>query len=471
MRVLLVEDDEDQADILTNVLAIKSAPIQVVLARSRDSAIDELSRQFFDFVLCDLKIPTVDGGLDAALEHGIDVQRHISEAVSGTPSYFFSAFGSELVIGQHVIPFAAQGDPFMTGSQRPMLDVRSKIEINRVVDELVGMASAVDAIEQVSIESDADLSETEARLIKLVAYHDDAVVAQVEVFPEGLSEARTFKVNASGKDMSPRLRAAVKVDVLANLASEELGFSRLASVLGSQVMATQAFVVREGADGLGAIVYSLATDHVSLFRIIAEDTARALATLQALRGELDSRIGEGPAQDASVLSIRRLFLSDDEARTLYPPDLGIDFDKVESKTVAVRYCILHRDLHGANILVDADGRPLLIDFAAVVDGPASLDPVLLEMSLVFHPYGRRVLGSPEELVESDWTDQESYCAAVPSSEVASFCRDWAYEVAGSEGEVLAVAYGWALRQLMYEKSNGPLARRIVQVTASRLLQL
>jgi hypothetical protein len=171
----------------------------------------------------------------------------------------------------------------------------------------------------------------------------------------------------------------------------------------------------------------------------------------------------------TVAEIRRLFVSDEQAQDLFPKDLGLDFAAVEAKRVRINRCVLHNDLHGSNVLIADDGHPLLIDFSSVGEGPASVDPILLEMSLVFHPYGRRVLPSGNELLEVDWTDNDGYCAILPAPDLGAFCREWAYETAGSEGEVLAVAYGWALRQLMYPESNHPLARRIIQSCASRLL--
>lgn len=471
MRILLVEDDDDQVDIFVTALAARSADTEVIVARSRDSAIEALATTFFDFVVCDLKIPTIDGGLDTALEYGIDVQRFIFDEVRGTPCFFFSAFGADLVLDQHVIPFAGPGDPFMTGTERPMLDMRSKRQINRCVDDLGEFAQAIDYLERVTLTADVELDQVEQRLVRLAARKQQADAVAVELLQGGLSSARTFKVTGTDADGSLRLRAAVKIDRLSNLDSDESGFARLASVLGSEIVATQAFVVREGANGRGAIVYSLAIDHSTLFRVAAEDEPRALASLRSLRGEVDTRLGQGPPVNMTVAEIRRIFVSDEQAQDIYPKDLGLDFSAVEEKQVKINRCVLHSDLHGSNVLIAEDGHPLLIDFASVAEGPASIDPVLLEMSLVFHPYGRQVLPSGDELLERDWTDTDGYCAILPAPDIGAFCREWAHETAGSEGEILAVAYGWALRQLMYPESNHPLARRIILATASRLLAM
>jgi len=45
-----------------------------------------------------------------------------------------------------------------------------------------------------------------------------------------------------------------------------------------------------------------------------------------------------------------------------------------------------------NVLVPDDGQPMIIDFAAVGSRPASVDPVTLELSMIFHPDAREVCG-------------------------------------------------------------------------------
>ena len=49
------------------------------------------------------------------------------------------------------------------------------------------------------------------------------------------------------------------------------------------------------------------------------------------------------------------------------------------------------------------------------------------------------------------------------------CRAWAVEVAASEQEVLAVAYGYALRQLKYDDTDKVLARAVIRACIAGLL--
>ncbi len=56
-------------------------------------------------------------------------------------------------------------------------------------------------------------------------------------------------------------------------------------------------------------------------------------------------------------------------------------DEFEDRNIQVRWCCAHGDLHGHNVLVATDGSACLIDYGDVMDAPASLDPVTLELSL------------------------------------------------------------------------------------------
>lgn len=469
MRVLVVEDNEDHAELLTEELNRRIVGIDVVVARSRDSAIAALDG-FFDFVICDLRIPTVDNGLDTAVEHGVDVERFITESRKGTPCMFFSAYGAEILLERHVIPFADQQDPFASGHPMPMLQTRDKRDLSECVDIVRVLSEEVEALEavQISLSEGSTLSPPQERLVRLTARSAGARFLIVEDLG-GLSSARTVKLAGTPVPGAPAvIRAVVKMDTLGNIDREESGFQSMARIVDPSVMATEMQAIKVGAAGYGAVAYSLATDHSSFFSLCAQNETKALAALEVLRQRLDSRLEGAQPVTTSVSDIRRLVLSDEEASDLWPPDIGVAREVVESARVQSRNCLLHGDLHGANVLVDSTGHPLLIDFGSVREGPASFDPLLLEMSFLFHPYGRRLLPRDVGLINIDWTDGDAYCASSPSPRVAASCRAWATDTGGSTEEILAVGYSWALRQLRYEYGDHDLALAILRQTAVRL---
>lgn len=67
-------------------------------------------------------------------------------------------------------------------------------------------------------------------------------------------------------------------------------------------------------------------------------------------------------------------------------------------------CIVHGDLHCDNVLVDKDGRPLLIDYLTVNAGPRALDFATLESSIRL--YSLRRLNDNETIVLDPRPDDE-----------------------------------------------------------------
>lgn len=108
-------------------------------------------------------------------------------------------------------------------------------------------------------------------------------------------------------------------------------------------------------------------------------------------------------------------------------------------------------MHGTNILFDGANQPVLIDFGDVGAGPSCVDPVTLEFSTVFHP-DAVFLGLSRKIAPAlpQWPDPDAYYAKHPFPTFAKACREWAYDVAGTDLAVLAAGYAYALRQLRYD---------------------
>lgn len=73
MRLLIVEDEEDVILDLSGRLGDLRPAIDIAVARSRSSAMEILETDEFDFIVCDLKLPPNDGGLDTDEAHGLAV--------------------------------------------------------------------------------------------------------------------------------------------------------------------------------------------------------------------------------------------------------------------------------------------------------------------------------------------------------------------------------------------------------------
>jgi hypothetical protein len=87
---------------------------------------------------------------------------------------------------------------------------------------------------------------------------------------------------------------------------------------------------------------------------------------------------------------------------------------------------------------------MLIDFGDTGSSFASVDPVTLELSTVFHLQASRLpAGWPTEALLSQWSDVESYVMGCAFPYFIRACREWAIGVAGSPQEIAAVAYSYA----------------------------
>ena len=89
MHVLIVEDEADFIVELQQSLSALSSPMEIKTAKSRATAFELIDSDFFDLVILDLKIPTIDGALDAVPAHGnaVFLKRHVRRPQE--PQYSF----------------------------------------------------------------------------------------------------------------------------------------------------------------------------------------------------------------------------------------------------------------------------------------------------------------------------------------------------------------------------------------------
>jgi thiamine kinase-like enzyme len=148
---------------------------------------------------------------------------------------------------------------------------------------------------------------------------------------------------------------------------------------------------------------------------------------------------------------------------------GIDLATFENLEIDVARCVQHCDMHCGNVLFDASGRPMVIDYPDTGDAIASLDPIALELSTIFHKDAPDRAGWPTEGQAAKWTNVDAFCAGAAYEPFIGSCRAWAEGVAASPQEVLAVAYSYALRQLKYDDTDKGLARAIVNACIAGLV--
>ena len=258
---------------------------------------------------------------------------------------------------------------------------------------------------------------------------------------------------------SVRALVFAKFDSRSTILSEIEQYRSLPTLLGPTTFASHADDITAGLGSKGVIFYQLATGFDrSLFDLVAEDDAVAGTAVAKLHQKVEPWLAGRENSSLRVREFRREIVSD-SVLGQYQAELG-DFDHraFEDSSMAISMCYQHGDLHGANVLVDSLGEPLMIDFGNLGPAPACLDPIVLELSVLFHPQGREATGewATAEMAEH-WFDVERWAAASPVPEFVRACRSWASAAAANELELLCVAYREALRQLKYCDTEKDLA--------------
>src|SRR5262249_39002935 len=114
---------------------------------------------------------------------------------------------------------------------------------------------------------------------------------------------------------------------------------------------------------------------------------------------------------------------------------------------------------------------LLIDFAKVDSAPASLDPLTLELSLLFHPaYKGLCAGWPSLKQAQHWNDLNVFTADCPVDKYVHSCRKCAFEIDAGDKAVYATAYAYAVRQLKYSNTDHKLAVAIAECCGRLVLK-
>jgi hypothetical protein len=117
-----------------------------------------------------------------------------------------------------------------------------------------------------------------------------------------------------------------------------------------------------------------------------------------------------------------------------------------------------------------EGRPLLIDFASMMSSPSSLDPVILELSLLFHPAAANLRAAWPAVEQAErWRDLDAYLAGCPVPQFVRTCREWSWNATGSERALLACVYAVAVWQLGHEGARKDLALALVRGSQVALL--
>jgi CheY-like chemotaxis protein len=271
LRILLIEDDKDDVRVILDAIRARDIDATVTVATSRDSAEAQLEAFAFEFVVCDLKIPTVDGGLDAEIQHGLAAFSVAQEKLFGAPVMFLSAFGTVEIL-EDILAKGRQDDPYGRREPEQMLHSVQKSRLTRAIDIVERASIEASTLNGIVCRHDGTLDWAEERVIQIFARMYQGVEVQVREFRGGLSNTKTLLVRVTDGLGAFKARGVMKIGSLDRVEDESDRYAaNVPAVLGEGVFVPQADVIRAGADGRGAVVFTFADDHVDLYGQLNDD--------------------------------------------------------------------------------------------------------------------------------------------------------------------------------------------------------
>lgn len=458
MHILIVEDDEEFVAELRQVFAELPGSVDIKIAGSRGAAFELLDKEFFDLVILDLKIPTIEGALDADPEHGHAVFAHSRTVAPGTPIFVLTGSPAEDFIPA-MLKQQQQVDVWSEGRKVGTIDFLKKYKFDECPAMLSPIAAAIHGLSDVEMDSGGvNLTLQDDRLIRIFARKFGGAHCKVSQIGGGLSGAKVVRVRVTNSGGARVHDAVAKLGSPADVRDEGSRFENLVSRLDPGATPRKLATLEFGAGALAGIFYGLAEGfESSAFDVALRQDGRAAGAIKGVEAAT-KRWNDGVPQSRRMLrDIRQRVLGDDALTAIlgkYPIDWARDFEAAQIQT---RWSCIHGDLHGSNVLIAPDGSAVLIDYGDVGDGPASLDPVTLELSLLFHTQRVDLGGWPSLKQARQWGSLPTYLEGCPAAEFIRACREWAIRVSAGNREIAASAYAYLMRQLKYDDTNKDLA--------------
>jgi CheY-like chemotaxis protein len=467
--VLIVEDEESFAEAISRVLSELSGGLSLKVGRSRDSASALLDTEFFDLIVLDLNIPTADGLLDSDPQHGFAVFTKAQSVTSGTPIFVLTGSSAENFIPE-LLRGTRQVDVWGEGNSVGTVDFLPKFRFDQFPNRLRPLVASIAALGDVELDKgNVTLSVQDDRLIRIFARKFGGTRVVASSLGGGLSGAKVLRLKVTDAQGAPIHDAVAKLGTRADIAEEGKRFDQLVSRLEPRSTPRKLLELDAGAGANAGVFYGLAAGFErTAFTAAPGSVADSQGVVAAIEA-CTSRWTDGVQQSRrTVQDVRRLTVSDKTCEGLVAK-FGLDWlADFETRQIQTRWCCTHGDLHGENVLLDNEGNAVIIDYGDVGGATASLDPVTLELSLLFHPKGplrdsaKGLGGWPSEAQARNWGKIDIYVAGCTLEPFVRACRAWALRVAAGQREVAATAYAYLLRQLKYDDTNKELAMALLE---------
>ncbi|HTR24860.1 MAG TPA: phosphotransferase [Terriglobales bacterium] len=462
MKLLLVEDDQNFLEVIRVTIRDVLQEREITVCKSRDAAFEAIGANIFDFAVLDLKIPASDGSITAEIEHGRAVYQHLRANSPGTPICWLTAFGTEDFIAD-LLNEADRADIWGSGNPSPLVRMLPKKRVNELTALVKEVSTEIAALEDVEVISELGLTALDNRVLRIHGRRNQSGSLVVNELSGGFSDIRVLKVIGRDRKGIENFVCAARLGSQDVIHKEIENYKRDVTRLPNGTFSVLTGEVFYGAGPFAGVFYRLIPVFRSFFAVLEDDPKQAVKIVNRLR-EIQAIWTAGqPQAQVQIRELRRALLTDAEIESLRSNLNGLDWQAFENRTVNVPFGAQHGDLHGDNILVGDMGEPVLIDFSRVGRAPTCLDPLTIEMSLLFHRTGKVIsAGWPTEQNLLHWDDVNAFAHNSTAAEVIVQLRQWASDNAQGRRALYATAYGLAVRQLKYADTDKSFVSKIVE---------
>ncbi len=430
-----------------------------VVASTKSSAIEHITNDFFDLIFLDLKIPSENGSMDSSPEHGRSILDIAVAVAPGTPIFILTGSSAEEFLPD-LLQMGHQVDIWGQNQPLPVINLQKKHRLNNLEPAIAPYIHGCDAIFDIELQFNEELSTSEIRLIRIFTRSVGGVFCKISRIGGGLSGASVFKLLVTDSNGSKIHDSVAKIGSPAAIHDEVDRYDRLVVRLEASATPRKLSLVNHGAKNISGVFYGLANASESTaFSFMSGGSGQVINNVAASMNNWHSAAVQ---RRLTVADIRRCFISDEKFLSIRGHIKHDWIENFERSIVQVNWGCTHSDLHGYNILVSSNFIPVLIDYGDVGECACSRDPITLELSSLFHVQGPFVnSGWPSEKTASNWGKKQFIDETCPAPEFFLSCLAWAESVAVGKRERAAVAYGYLARQFKYEDCDHRLANMLI----------
>ncbi|CAO4178354.1 hypothetical protein CLBKND_03194 [Methylorubrum aminovorans] len=453
-KLLLVEDDATFREVVIQIISELGPDVSLQIAKSRDSATGILSDESFDLIILDLKLPAVDDSLDTTVDHGRYIFQSLRLTSPGTPVLILTGSPAESFISSF-LSYSTNIDIWGDGNASTVSFLK-KSDVDRLPEMLTSIVNSVRAVIDVELKiRDANLTWEHSRLLKIFVRRSGGVIAEVNKVGGGLSGSDVYRASVYDNRGAIIHHAIIKVGSHEMVEKEAVAYKTFVSRLEEK--ATVRFIedVKFGGGKSAAVAYRLASGYdFNMFDLARRRPESAPKVVERLATLLSPWKSDNSQTRVTIGDVRRRLLHNDKAEAIFKK-YGLDWaSDLERRQLQVRYVCCHGDLHGANILVNDNDEPIIIDYGDIDHGPSCLDWITLELSLLFHKDGcARSTVWPTDAACQRWPEAEGFAADGDFTRFVLTCRSVANDSCAGNRELAATTYAYLLRQLAYEDTD------------------